>query len=118
MSNYELTLILNPSLSDSELQKLSAELRNILTQVGATDVGPARSERRVLAYPIRKQKEAIYLYINLAGPTSIPDSIQTELKHRDEILRLQFIRTHSAFSPSAPGKESPVSATTPEPTDG
>lgn len=118
MNQYELALILNSTLSDSELQKLSTELRNMLTQAGATEIDPNRSERRILAYPIRKQKEAIYLYIKFTGPASIPARIQTELKHRDEILRLRFMRTSPIAPLSAPCEEPPTSTSTAESTNG
>ncbi|MEO0073255.1 MAG: 30S ribosomal protein S6 [candidate division WOR-3 bacterium] len=118
MNHYELVLILNPTLSDSEVQKLSEELRDMLTRTGATEVDATRSERRTLAYPIRKQNEGIYLYIRFTGPATIPANVQTELKHRDEILRLRCLRAHHVTIPSPPCDESPVSEPTVEPTDG
>jgi len=108
LNHYELALILNPTLSDKDVQKTAEEMRTMLTGLGAAEVEPERVERRALAYPIRKQHEAAYLLIGFTGPSAIPARVRAELKHREEILRLGFARV------PRPPSAAPAAPSTPE----
>jgi ribosomal protein S6 len=92
LNRYEVTLILDPTLSDSDTRKLLEELRSLLGQTGASEIEPERMEHRILAYPIRKHNEANYLHIGFTAPSSTPAALRTALKHREGILRLNFLR--------------------------
>jgi len=111
LNKYELTAILNPDLSESDVAKLVQELKNLLTAAGATEFRPERIERRALAYLTRKFREGYYVFLDFAGPPSLPAVMQTELKHRQEILRLAFLRlpeTEVTTETPAPTAQTPA----------
>jgi small subunit ribosomal protein S6 len=92
LNNYELTVILNPNLSEGDVEKIGRELSALLTSHGATTIFNIRTERRALAYSIRKYREGTYLFIDFQAPPTLPEKVRRDLLHREEILRLAFFR--------------------------
>lgn len=96
MNPYELAAILDPNISEGDIEKIIVELTNRLTTSGATNILDVKTERRAFAYPIRKHREGTYLFIYFQAPTTVPEKIRRELLHREEILRLAFFRLPEA----------------------
>lgn len=92
MNYYEAAILLRPTLSDQDVQKLVDETKGMLQKHGATGVVHERVERRALAYPVKKHNEGYYVFIEFAGPATVPASIRSEFLHREELLRLAFVR--------------------------
>ncbi|UCG43841.1 MAG: 30S ribosomal protein S6 [candidate division WOR-3 bacterium] len=92
MNHYETAMLLSPALSDKDVSKFVQEARELLTRHGASELAPEKTERRSLAYPVKKHTEGTYVFISFDGPASLPAEMRTELRHRDELLRLAFIR--------------------------
>ncbi len=90
--SYEIAMILDPSMSDKDVQKIAQEVRDLLVAAGAAAVSDERTERRALAYPVKKRNEGIYCYIYFTGPTTTPEKVRYELRHREGLLRMTFIR--------------------------
>jgi small subunit ribosomal protein S6 len=111
VNNYELTLIVDPNLSEKDGARLQEELVNLLKSHGAERFYDIRSERRALAYPIRKQREAIYYFITFLGPAALPEKVRQDLMHREEIFRISFFRLPHA--PAGIETAAPKSASTP-----
>ncbi len=92
MNHYETAFLLTPNVADKDIEKFTAEVQELLRKHGATEVAEARVERRALAYPVKKHTEGHYVFIPFDGPASIPDDMRTELRHREELLRIGFVR--------------------------
>jgi small subunit ribosomal protein S6 len=90
--SYEVAMLVHPSLSEKDVQKVAQEAKDLLVQFGASAVSDERIERRALAYPVQKQNEANYIYIYFTGPTSLPDKVRYELRHREGLIRMAFVR--------------------------
>lgn len=95
MNHYEAAMLLNPGLSDKDVDKFVAEMRDLLATKEAVEIDDGRVERRNLAYPVKKNTEGYYVFINFDAPPTLPDAMKLELKHREELLRLAFIRRPS-----------------------
>lgn len=91
MNNYELAMIVNPDLSEKDVQKLAQDSKELLAASGATAVSDEQTERRTLAYPIKKHNEANYVYINFSGPPTIPEKFRFEMRHREGLMRMAFV---------------------------
>jgi ribosomal protein S6 len=114
LNHYELALLLRPDLAEKDVLKTTQEMKDLLTRLGASAIVSDRTERRALAYPVRKQTEATYIYIVCTGPADIPARVREELKHREEILRMGFTRLPQLPAPSP----EPASTPAPEATNG
>lgn len=108
MNNYELTLIVDPNLSEKDGERLQEELITLLKTHGVEKFYGIRTERRAFAFPIRKHREGTYFFISFLGPAEVPEKIRRDLMHRDEILRLAFFRL-----PYPPACAEPLTPQTP-----
>ena len=63
MRDYELTILLQPSLSEKDAEKTVKDISAILEKLGAKIKKKTDPEKRQLAYEIAKNKEALYVYI-------------------------------------------------------
>lgn len=92
MNHYEAVALLVPEFSDKDVQKYVDDLAELLSRLGATDIRPARVERRSLAYPVNRRNEGYYVHVHCDAPATLPEAVRTEFKHREGILRLAFVR--------------------------
>lgn len=125
-NSYEVAMILNPNLSDKDVQKIAQEIKDLLVRFGASAVSDERVERRALAYPVKKQSEAIYCYIYFTGQGTIPEQVRYEVRHREGLMRMAFVRKPTPAPepvaaapvpppptpPPAPAPEAPVEEVT------
>jgi ribosomal protein S6 len=99
LNHYEIALVINPDVPEKEVEKIAEETRELLGGMQATIAG-TRIERRSLAYPIKKWTEAHYVYIECDAPGTMPQTIRHEMKHREGLVRMAFVR--KAIQPEAP----------------
>ena len=109
MNHYEVATLLTPDLTEKDIQVYIEEMKGLLQQHGAVDIDEPKTGRRTLAYPVRKHTEGQYVFIQFDSPATLPEVIRTELKHREGILRLAFIRRPKP----APEPEKPTENVTP-----
>lgn len=102
MLHYEAALLLKPDLSDKDVQKFVQEIKELLVGHGATDLEQEKIERRALSYPLKKHNEGYYVFIGFFGPAVLPNKMKLELRHREELLRLAFIRKPAPTSEPEP----------------
>lgn len=107
MNSYEIAMIVDPNQSEKDIQKIAQETKDLLANYGATAIADERVERRALAYPVKKHKEGIYVFIDFTGPAEVPAKIRYELRHREGLLRMASII--KPVVPAAPSAE-PVAA--------
>lgn len=105
MNHYEIALIVNPDVPEKEVEKIAQETRDLLAGMQAVTTG-TRIERRPLAYPIKRWTEAHYIFIECDAPTAMPQTIQRELRHREGLIRMAFVR--KPLQPEMPTEPTPV----------
>lgn len=91
-AEYDLNVILDPNLSESQLQ----------TEKDAVDAQIARNEGELvkldewgsqrLAYPIRKLNEGYYLIYRLKLSLDKPKVIEAALRQRDNVMRVLVVK--------------------------
>ena len=80
MQQYELTLILKPNLTEEQVDAIIAKLK--LTVVSRLVWG-----KRMLAYPIRKEKEGLYIHLLIALEQSNVSSLEEKIRLNEQIIR-------------------------------
>jgi len=91
-AEYDLNVILDPNLSETQLQ----------TEKDAIDAQIARNEGELvkldewgtqrLAYPIRKLNEGYYLIYRLKLSLDKPKVIEAALRQRDNVMRVLVVK--------------------------
>lgn len=90
MKEYELTVLLHPDLEvdlDAPLQKV----RGIVTSAGGEIVREDNWGKKKLAYSIRKEDFAVYVYFEVKLPADAPLKISNTLNITDEVLRYLLV---------------------------
>ncbi len=92
MHNYDLNVILDPNLNESQvgLEKdaIAAQIERVEGEVTGLD----EWGNRRLAYPIRKLNEGYYLIYSLKLSESAPRQLNTNLRLRDNVMRVLITR--------------------------
>ncbi len=86
---YELMIIASPNLGE----QVSGRVEKFLKEAGTGNVKVERLGKKVLAYPIAKQKEADYLLFNFEADGQGINQVLSKLRlERETILRYLLIR--------------------------
>lgn len=90
--NYELTILLSPNLAEKELAKETKNLADLLEKTGAKVTKKLEPAKKVLAYEIKKYKEAHYLYLELELKPEMVSAIDQKLKLEENVVRWLLVR--------------------------
>jgi small subunit ribosomal protein S6 len=112
MHNYDLNVILDPNLSETQLKlekdAITAQIERVEGQVSELD----EWGNKRLAYPIRKLNEGYYLIYKLSLSETAPRQLATNLRLRDNVMRVLVTRDRPE---QRTRKEAPRTETRPEP---
>lgn len=92
MTRYELTLILDPALGEEELAAAQDRLRRLVTDRSGTLESAEAQGRRRLIYPIRKQRDGIFLLTRLDLPPQAVREVEASLRVDERVLRHLLVR--------------------------
>jgi len=87
VSLYELMVILNPELRESEVKKKLEDFEETVVKGGGKVVHQDFWGKRPLAYRIKKKDEGIYTVYNLELPTSFLVEMKQALRIDKEVVR-------------------------------
>jgi small subunit ribosomal protein S6 len=112
MHNYDLNVILDPNLSETQLKlekdAIQAQIERVEGEVSELD----EWGNKRLAYPIRKLNEGYYLIYKLSLSETAPRQLATNLRLRDNVMRVLVTRDRPE---QRTRKEAPRPETRPEP---
>ncbi|MGH7234041.1 MAG: 30S ribosomal protein S6 [Candidatus Saccharimonadales bacterium] len=94
MNSYELAVLYHPSL-EVDLSKAEDRVVKVLTDNGGKVVATDNWGKRKLAYPIKKNEHAIYVFYTVELPGSSVAKVETTLNITDEVIR--FLITKPDF---------------------
>ncbi len=92
MKNYELMFILKPNLTEEDRKKTVDIIKNIVVEGGGEITREEDWGKRTLAYEIQKFTEGYYVLLNFSSPPSIPQKIETRMRHTEAIIRWLIIK--------------------------
>ncbi len=91
MYQYEIAVLYHPDL-EIDLGKASKRVEKIFTDNGGTIVNTDNWGKRKLAYPIKKNEHAVYVFYTLELPAEGVQKIESTLNITDEVLRFLITR--------------------------
>lgn len=89
---YDLNVILDPNLSETQLQTEKDAVVTQIERAGGEIVEIDEWGIRRLAYEIRKGREGYYLIYDLRLPNEAPKAIESNLRLRDNVMRVLVTR--------------------------
>jgi len=91
MNQYEIAVLYDPSL-EVGLEKATDRVEKIFKDNGGKVKNADNWGKRKLAYPIKKQEHAIYVFYTLDLPPSSLQKIEASLNITEELIRFLIVR--------------------------
>jgi ribosomal protein S6 len=92
MNEYELTVLIHPDL-EANLDAALDKVRSLVTTNGGEITKEDNWGKKKLAYAIRREDFAVYVYFEVKLPSSAPLKISNVLNITDEVLRYLLVKT-------------------------
>lgn len=92
MANYELSVVLIPTLSEEEKVATLEKVKELITRFGGEIANVDDWGKRKLAYEINKQREGFYYFIQFNAETSNPAEVESRLRIMEPVLRYLIVR--------------------------
>jgi small subunit ribosomal protein S6 len=116
LRRYETATIWKNDLTEADLQKEEERFVKVISSNGGRYMETERWGKRDFAYPIAKQTEGIYWFIQWAGDAGVIEALDKHLKLNDRCLRHVTLRSGDAGSieeveapePTEPATEEPI----------
>ncbi len=90
MKEYELTVLIHPDL-ETDIDAPLAKVRDIITSAGGEIVSEDNWGKKKLAYRIKREDFAVYVYLTVKLPADAPLKISNILNITDEVLRYLLV---------------------------
>lgn len=91
MHQYEIAVLYHPDL-EIDLEKATAKVEKIITNNGGKVVSNDNWGKRKLAYPIKKNDHAVYVFYAVELPAEGVRKVEGTLNITDEVIRFLITR--------------------------
>jgi len=92
VSHYETVFILNPVLSDTQIEETVKKFEDFLVKRGAKMVSKENWGLKKLAYPIQNKKSGFYHLFEFAAEGEVIDPYETEFRRDERIMRFLTVK--------------------------
>lgn len=90
MKEYELTVLIHPDL-EADLDAPLNKVRDIITTAGGKIIREDNWGKKKLAYPIKREDFAVYVYMDVELPADAPLKVSNTFNITDEVLRYLLV---------------------------
>ena len=91
MNQYEVAVLYHPDL-EIDLEKASKRVEKIFTDNGGEIKNTDNWGKRKLAYPIKKNEHAVYVFYTVEFPGANVAKVESTLNITDEVIRFLITR--------------------------
>lgn len=105
MRRYETIVIVRPGAGETEFSSLADKVTGTIESFSGSIVRTDRWGLKKLAYPIKKETQGNFLYVEYAG---LPDGVKEMerlIRLDDRVLKFMTVKTQEVFIPDAPKPE-------------
>ncbi|MGA0987233.1 MAG: 30S ribosomal protein S6 [Flavobacteriaceae bacterium] len=92
MNQYETVFILNPVLSDVQVEETAKKFQDFLTSRGASMVAKENWGLKKLAYPIQNKKSGFYHLFEFQAPAEIITEFELEFRRDERVMRYLTVK--------------------------
>ena len=93
MNTYELMIIINPQVSDTEANEIVEKAKKIVTDEKAEILNEDRLGRKKFSHPVGKHRDGFYLYMKVKAVPESVKNIAHNLRLQESILRAMLLKT-------------------------
>lgn len=92
MRIYEELFIVKPDATDEEVDQLTSQLKQIITDTGGTIDKEDRWGKRRLAYRVQKRDEGIFILLQFSSGPEVVKELERRIRVSDLILKYITVR--------------------------
>ena len=92
MNAYELMVILNPQVSDAEVNEIVEKTRKIIADEKAEVLSEDRLGRKKFYHQVGKHRDGYYVYIKVRAEPASVKAINRNLKLQQHVLRSMTLK--------------------------
>lgn len=92
MRHYETGFLIAPNLPEEEAQELMKKMADVVSKKKGKMAEVDNWGKRKLAYPIKKFKEAFYVFFKYEGKPDIPSELERRFKQTEAIIRYLTVK--------------------------
>ncbi|MDH3699253.1 MAG: 30S ribosomal protein S6 [Flavobacteriaceae bacterium] len=92
MNNYETVFILNPVLSDTQIEETVKKFEGFLTKNGAKMVTKENWGLKKLAYPIQNKKSGFYHLFEFTSDGTVINPYEQEFRRDERVMRFLTVK--------------------------
>ncbi len=92
MNHYETVFILNPVLSDTQIEETVKKFEDFLKKQGAKMVVKENWGLKKLAYPIQNKKSGFYHLFEFAAPGEAINPYEQEFRRDERVMRFLTVK--------------------------
>ena len=90
--NYESLYIVDSTLTDDQVEAISAKYANVVTEQGGEVQGSGRWDKRRLAFDVAGRREGIYMLMYFTGEPAVMNELDRLFKIADDVFRHIIVR--------------------------
>jgi small subunit ribosomal protein S6 len=91
LSQYEIAVLYHPDL-EIDLNKAETKIKKIFTDNGGQVLSTDNWGKRKLAYTIKKQEHAVYVFYSVEMPPEGVQKVESTLNITDEVIRFLLVK--------------------------
>ena len=95
MNNFEATILISPSISNTNLKEISDNFENFISEQGGSVIGKEDWGLRDLAFKIKTLKKAFYLFYQINIESQKIEILKKNISQNESIIRYLFIKVSS-----------------------
>jgi len=92
MNNYETVFILNPVLSEDQIEEAVKKYENLISKHKAKIVAKENWGLKKFAYPIQNKKSGFYHLLEYQGDVSVSKNLQMEFRRDERVMRYLTVK--------------------------
>ena len=92
MRSYEIMFIVDPAMSETELDELNSRVESLVTEAGGKVENIEKMGRRKLAYEIQRHSEGVYVLFTVLANGEIVKEVERRFRVMDSVLRYITVR--------------------------
>ncbi len=106
MRRYETISIISPSVGEDEIKAIIQRSSSIIEGDGGNVLNVDNWGLKKLAYPIKKQQQGYYIYMEYAAIPAAVSEMERIFKIDDRVLKFMTVKLQEVYDPNTPIKSS------------
>ena len=92
MNNYETVFILNPVLSEDQIEEAVRKYEKIISKLKSNIIAKENWGLKKFAYPIQNKKSGFYHLIEYQGTVEVSKKIEMEFRRDERVMRYLTVK--------------------------